>query len=588
MIVVASMAGALLYTGLARVRAQSSATAAVTGQVSSKEEGSMEGVLVGVKREGAAIAVTVVSDDKGRYSFPQDRLQPGRYSLRIRAAGYDLENSGPVEITAGKTAELDLKLRKTAELASQLSNAEWLLSMPGTKQQKVELYNCTQCHSLERIVRSRHTADEWVQVLGRMTYYVGSTPLKPQRRPPNPPEEIARQASVRQERDRRFVAAGGMLPQGGMQGGGGGGMGDPAAHRRREIAQYLSTVNLSKGPAWGYELKTLPRPKGRGTRAIITTYELPRKETMVHDANAGGPDGLVWYTDFGSQFFGTLDPKTGKVTEYPVPTLKPGFPEGLMDIRFDKEGNVWMGMMAQGGIAKFDRKTQKLVTYPLPPEMNGATSQVAMVMPYSSHVDGKVWSNNVGYAAIQRLDVKTGEMETIQPYAKYTRDANDHGTYGINADAQNNLYVDDIRTNMIVKIDAKTREAKFYNTPTPDSGPRRARMDSQFNLWVALSRADKFARFDPKTESFQEWASPTPFSQIYDIMPDEYGDVWAGGMTSDFVYRLNPQTSQITQYLLPKINTNIRRVDVDSTTKPPQFWVGDNQTPTIYRLEVLD
>lgn len=31
---------------------------------------------------------------------------------------------------------------------------------------------------------------------------------------------------------------------------------------------------------------------------------------------------MVWYSDFGEQFFGKLDPRTGKVTEYPVPLLK--------------------------------------------------------------------------------------------------------------------------------------------------------------------------------------------------------------------------------------------------------------------------
>jgi len=356
---------------------------------------------------------------------------------------------------------------------------------------------------------------------------------------------------------------------------------------RRAMAEFLASVNLSNGATWPYELKTLPRPKARGTRVIITTYDLPRKETMVHDAGHG-PDGFVWYTDFGSQFVGKLDPKTGQVTEYPVPKLKPRYPEGLMDIRFDKEGNIWMGMMAQGGIAKFDKKTQQIRTYALPPQVNGNDSQVAMVMPYSADVDGKVWMNNVGPTLLQRLDVKTGEFETVNPYPNYKPDGHRHGAYGINADAQNNLYVDDIGSNLIVRIDAKTLTPKYYPTPTPDSGPRRARMDSQYRLWVAESRADKFALFDPKTEKFTEYPSPTPFSQIYDIMPDKYGDVWAGGMTSDFIYRLDPKTGQTAQYLLPKLNTNVRRVDVDDTNKPPVFWVGDDHSPIIMKVEALD
>jgi len=122
----------------------------------------------------------------------------------------------------------------------------------------------------------------------------------------------------------------------------------------------------------------------------------------------------------------------------------------------------------------------------------------------------------------------------------------------LNADAENNLYVNDITSNLIVRIDAKTLESKFYEVPTPSSGPRRGRMDSQYGLWVALSRADKFAVLDPKSGEVREIPSPTPFSQIYDIMPDKYGDVWAAGMTSDFVYRLKPETNKIDQYLLPK------------------------------------
>src|SRR5437879_351182 len=71
------------------VKAQTSPSAALAGQVSSQEEGSMEGVLVGAKREGSTVTITVVSDAQGRYSFPRTKLEPGRYTLRIRAVGYD-------------------------------------------------------------------------------------------------------------------------------------------------------------------------------------------------------------------------------------------------------------------------------------------------------------------------------------------------------------------------------------------------------------------------------------------------------------------------------------------------------------------
>ena len=52
--------------------AQSSA--ALGGRVTSAEEGPMEGVLVGAKRAGSTITVTVATDAGGRYSFPAGKL----------------------------------------------------------------------------------------------------------------------------------------------------------------------------------------------------------------------------------------------------------------------------------------------------------------------------------------------------------------------------------------------------------------------------------------------------------------------------------------------------------------------------------
>ncbi len=58
---------------------------ALTGHVSSVEEGRMEGVLVGAKKAGSTITITVVSDADGEYRFPSSKIGPGEYALRIRA-----------------------------------------------------------------------------------------------------------------------------------------------------------------------------------------------------------------------------------------------------------------------------------------------------------------------------------------------------------------------------------------------------------------------------------------------------------------------------------------------------------------------
>jgi virginiamycin B lyase len=115
LVVAASLAG----TG--QLAAQ--AGPALAGKVTAGQE-ALEGVLVSAKKSGSTITVTVVSDKDGRYSFPAARLEPGQYSLRIRATGYDLDGPDRVLVASDKTATADLALRKSEDIASQLTNPE--------------------------------------------------------------------------------------------------------------------------------------------------------------------------------------------------------------------------------------------------------------------------------------------------------------------------------------------------------------------------------------------------------------------------------------------------------------------------------
>lgn len=547
--VTASLGVMLFPLGSHSAPADAPSAAALTGQVTSAEEGPMEGVLVSAKKDGASIRITVVSDRQGRYSFPAAKLEPGHYSLAIRAAGYDLDGSAVADV-GGKAATADLKLRKAKNLSAQLSNAEWMASMPGTDEQKLPLLDCVGCHTVQRIVKSTHDADEFVQVFDRMAgYYNGSTPLHPQ----------------------RLV----------------GGPRNPVGHTPEVMARakYLASINLSEAASWEYPLKTLPRPTGRATHVVITEYDLLRPDTQPHDVIVE-PDGAVWYTDFGRQFLGKLDPKTAKVTEFPVPELKKGFPTGMLELEPDHDGNLWISLMYQGGIARFDKKTQTFKTYPVPQEWQADHTQESMVMPTSSHVDGKVWTNNQDTHNILRVDIASGKFESFGPFKDPATNKPVNG-YGILADQENNLYLLDFGGADIGRVDAKTGKLSVYQTPTPNSRPRRGRFDSQNRLWFAEYGANSIAMFDPKTASFKEWKMPTAWSAPYDAVVDKNGEAWTASMLTDQVDRVDTKTGQTVEYLLPRY-ANIRRVFVDNSTNPVTFWVGNNHAASIIKLEPTD
>jgi virginiamycin B lyase len=529
------------------VRAQTSSVAALTGNVTSQEEGAMEGVLVSAKRAGSTITITVASNAQGQYSFPRDRLEPGTYSLAIRAVGYELPSHGRMQvvIAAQQTAALDLNLVKTKNLAHQLSNGEWLQSFPGTQARKEALYRCVSCHTLERVANSLHDATEMGQVVQRMsTWAQGSMPTHPQ-------------------------------PQLGRS------IGAPRP-AEAALGQYISTINLSAGER-PYPLKTDPRPTGKATRVIITEYDLPRPIAMPHDAQMD-PRGMVWYSDFGSQYLGWLHPKTGKATEYPIPVMKSGAPAGSLDVRFDRDGIVWMGSMMQGSLVKFDPKTEKFQSWGAPDFLRRNDARIAMVMPEQTHLDGKVW---IGAEDEYQVDIATGQWTKIDYLKMQPPGARDHGSYGVAADSKNNFYGLEVNADFIIRVDAKTLIPIYYQTPTANSGPRRGHFDNQDRLWFAENRGQNIGMFDAKTEKFQEWKVPTPYAMPYDAIFDNSTYAWTGGMGNDHVSRLNTKTGEVIDYLLPS-KTNIRRVDVDKSVNPSQLWIGNNHGAALVRVEPLE
>ena|SRR5579862_2261082 len=524
---------------------QSTTSASLAGQVSSKEEGPMEGVLVSAKKLGSNVTVTVVSDQQGRYSFPQNRLQPGEYAIQMRATGYEMNQTGTVKVRAGITATMDLKLHAIEDFSAQLTSEEWLLSMPGSEEEKKSLLGCVNCHTLERPARAHHTADEWVALFHRMAGYAqGSMPTRPQLR-------VGTRDSV-----------------------------IPNPEREKKQAEFMTTISWTPG---AYPLKTLPRPTGKSTHVIITEYDLPRRDAMPHDVILDSR-GIVWYVDFGKQYLGQLDPRTGEVVEYNVPILKTNEPTGLLDLEQDKQGNFWMGETLQGGVAKFDPKTQKFTTWSMPPDVNNDSTQINMVAPGHDDVDGKVWLLDAGSRDLHRLDLATGKIETIVLYPGGGRG---HMSYDVDTDSQNNAYATDMSSQTIVKVDAKTLEITPYSTPTKGTAPRRGEMDAQDRYWFGEYRGNGIGMLDTRTGHFQEWPAPILLSSSYDAEVDKKGDAWTAGMTTDRVLRLDTKSGQYTQYLLPR-STNIRRVYLDNTTNPVTLWVGSNHGASVVKLEPLD
>ncbi|MGE3579253.1 MAG: carboxypeptidase regulatory-like domain-containing protein [Vicinamibacterales bacterium] len=555
---------------IARVDAQGGA--ALAGTVSSQEEGNMEGVLVTARREGAAVDVTVVSDAQGRYAFPRTHLKDaGTYAIKIRAVGFDLAMTpATVSVDAGKTATLDLKLQAAKDISSQVTSVEWITSVPGTPAEKAlvikQIASCTYCHSLERVLKSKHTAEQFVPVIHRMQkYYPDGTIAGTEGRGRAQFDNKAAQAAAEKNPMWGYV---------------------PGANKV-ELSKYLATINQSGGRPLPAKFNLLPRPKGKGTKVIITQYDMPRKDTVAHDMDVA-LDGNPWYTDQSRPFIGTMNARTGQFTEYPIrPLAKDTHHEfaGASDIQMDREGNAWFPTVDDsvnnhfGLIHKFDPKT-KIFT----PTTGYSTSPVTQFM--SIGPDGKIWS---GFATFYRIDPKTAKVDWEFDWTKAPNvPKGPHSGYEIAVDPKGNPWITDFSASAIVGVDVKTKTVKFFPTPTPNAQPRRGKIDAQGRYWFGEYTGDKIGMFDTNTGKFIEYDPKIPFAAPYTAStPDKDGRVYAPSNTADRLFRVDSKTGEIVTYLMPVKDFDTKQVTIDPLDKRT-VWFANERNARIVKVEPLD
>ena len=539
-------------------------TVALTGTVSSQEEGQMEGVVVSARRETANFTVSVVSDAAGHYSFPRTHLVPGRYNLTTRAVGYDLVEAGSVEVPADGPGSRDLQLQETEDLASQLTSVEWVMSMPGTTEQKDRLVyralSCAYCHTFKRIMHSKLSAEQLDKAMHRMQeYYPDGTAVSDDNR-------------GRAQQELTY----------------GGSLGNPTKPRvesneegpsywGKEISEYLASVNLSGGrTTWDFEFKTLPRPTGKSTRVIITEWDMPRRDTVSHDSIVDSK-GQLWYGDESRQFVSKLDPQTNTITEYPLPSVPADSLAGARDILVDKDDNVWFPLRIGGGaspVHKFEPETQKLT------KVDGAFGQFIAIGG-----DGKIWT---GTTTFHRVDPTTMKKDASFNWSESPNAPKMIACYQLSADSKGNPWCTGYFGSYIINVDAQSGEARFWSTPTPSAMPRRNKMDAQDRYWFAQYTADKVGMFDTRTEKFQEWSLPHKYTTPYATSePDKYGRVYVSSNMTERLARVDTNTGEVVEYLMPG-NFDSKKIWVDPSADRPAVMMVNTRAARILRVEPLD
>jgi len=379
-----------------------------------------------------------------------------------------------------------LPLTAAALLCSALS--AWSQNLPEGKGKEVAAAKCMSCHALEARTGNGYTAKGWGTVMRMMTNH--GVPMSK--------EEIA------------------------------------------TLTPYLVKNYPEKNkPA----AVVVPGP----AKVSMKVFQATTPGSRPHDPLAA-KDGSLWYSGQMANVMGRVDPKTGKIREYPLKTAHSG-PHGVVE---DRDGNIWYTGNTGALIGKLDPKTGGVTEYKMPdPE---AKDPHTLIFDKS----GILWFTVQNSNRIGRLDPKSGEIKLLTPPTPKSR------PYGMALDSKGTLFVVQFGTNKVARVDPKTLEIREYTLPDPASRPRRLTITSDDMIWYSDYSRGYLGRLDPASGKVTEWPSPSgPKSAPYGI--SAINDIiWysESESTPNTVVRFDPKTAKFQSWAIPGGGNIVRNTDV--------------------------
>lgn len=220
--------------------------------------------------------------------------------------------------------------------------------------------------------------------------------------------------------------------------------------------------------------------------------------------NPKDPEGLIWYTDAGSNSCFSIHPETHVVNEYKL--LSAG-----------------QAMGAGRG------------------ESRGIT-------PYGidySPVDGTIWYSKLNANRIGRIDPKApdGDIREWNPPLR--------GPRRLHIAPDGMIWVPGFGSGVFAKFNPSTEYWTVYELPDAENQiPYALNVDKDGIVWICGTHNDTINRFDPKTETLVEIRLPTRVSYTREIEFDDDGNVWTS--TSGPARHMERGVGAVIRISLPK------------------------------------
>lgn len=278
-------------------------------------------------------------------------------------------------------------------------------------------------------------------------------------------------------------------------------------------------VNISK-----HRLVTLDPETG-----VQKKYQVPRGSWAPHSVELGN-DGHMWFTLCASGQMAKFDLNTKKFTvcsSAEAPAKRGKYPHTLRINPKDPEGLIWYTDAGSNSCYSLHPKTLAVKEYRLlrsDQAVAAGKGESRGITPYGldySPVDGMIWYSKLNGNRIGRIDPKApdGDIKEWNPPFR--------GPRRLHVAPDGMVWVPGFGSGVFGKFNPKTEKWTVYPLPDAENQiPYALNVAPDGKVWICGTGNDTLYRFDPKTEYLVEFRLPMRVSYTREIEFDAEGNVW--------------------------------------------------------------
>lgn len=324
--------------------------------------------------------------------------------------------------------------------------------------------------------------------------------------------------------------------------------------------KYEGEITFGFSGSWSIEIDTqrqnnpnesagftvMVKPRLSELKTDITEYVLPESAAPLYPVYDG--DDTMWISDSSKPRLWKFSISEKQFTPYTF--------EGKTTVFLKLDGNrVWFTDTPDSKIGYFDIKTEQFHTIPLPVK--------SLPISLETDNDGNLWVTLVDQHMLLKYDIQS------EKFQEYKIPTNPSGPVALVRDQSGMIWFAESQGGKIGVINPSTGIIKEFMPTEPLKEPFFLFIDQDGTILVSEHTALKVIRFNPYLETFSNVVTVTDANSLpFALAPDKFGNIWIAQHTADklgiydvqkkeFAELNIPTQTTFTQFLVNDNNGNI-------------------------------